>query len=775
MKIFAVVLLLAIVVGPAAAQADVDADALDVLRSDLDFVWILAASALVFLMQAGFMALESGMSRAKNSINIAVKNMADFVIAVAGFWIIGFGLMFGASAGGLVGTTDFFVDVGSSPWRAVFFVFQAVFVGTAATIDSGAVAERTRFSSYVLVSAMTSVLFYPIFGHWAWGSFLSGGTPGWLEARGFLDFAGSTVVHSVGAWVALAGVIVVGPRIGRFDADGRPRKIPPHNLVLVYLGVFILFFGWFGFNAGSTLAATPAIAGITLNTMLAAVFGALSAGALNWWLGDAHIPEAEAIANGLLAGLVGITAGCAFVESGGAVVIGLVSGAVMYGGSLLLERLGIDDVVGAIPVHGFAGVWGTVAVALFITPDQLAALGNTRVEQLGIQFLGVATAFLWVFPLAFGAQKLISVTIGMRVSAEDEQMGLNIAEHGATSSLIGLARSMQRVAETGTYDEDLVVEAEHGTEIGELAEYFNSMLHSLISQRERITRVERKQKAAMKKVTEGREEERRLHSSLQEQQQAADMRLRNFSRQMGENVEAIGTQLDDVNRILGDSTALSDAMVSSFGTMVTQMERMLQSFASITSSTGSAAELVSRSAATVGETSGTVDRLNQAAKRIQGIIETIEDIADRTRILSINAGIEAARAGDAGSGFRVVAGEVRALADNTSASAREIAEYLEEIRSTSAAALTGITSIHSIIETLESQHQHIGATTRSERENVESMQGLMGRVQSDVENVRQSIDAIRAGTSAVRDRVVDSNSALGDVLTDDGGTDRNVG
>ncbi|MCH8290104.1 ammonium transporter, partial [Candidatus Poribacteria bacterium] len=221
----------------------------------MDYIWVLIAATLVFLMQAGFMCLESGMARAKNSINVAIKNMADFVLSVVGFWMVGFGLMFGISQSGLFGTSEFLINIGENPWRAIFFVFQGVFCGTAATIDSGAIAERTRFGTYLFVSFITSCLIYPIFGHWVWGSFLNGETPGWLEARGFIDFAGSTVVHSVGGWVALAGVIVIGPRLGKFAEDGTPRKIPAHNLPLVYLGTFILFFGWFGFNCGSTLAA----------------------------------------------------------------------------------------------------------------------------------------------------------------------------------------------------------------------------------------------------------------------------------------------------------------------------------------------------------------------------------------------------------------------------------------------------------------------------------------------------------------------------------------
>lgn len=263
---------------------------------------------------------------------------------------------------------------------------------------------------------------------------------------GFLDFAGSTVVHSVGGWVALAGTIVVGPRIGKF-IKGKPVKIPPHNLLMVYLGTFILFFGWFGFNGGSTLAASVDIAGIIFNTILGGAFGAIVAGGLSWATSPKKHPDAEMIANGLLAGLLGITAGCAFVETWAAAVIGAVSGLVVFGGSIFLERvLKLDDVVGAIPVHGMCGIWGTLAVGIFITDKHLAATsGLTRLEQFGVQGLGVLVCALWAFGIAFLVSLILKHTMGMRVTSEAEEIGLNVAEHGATTSLIGLAQSMNRL------------------------------------------------------------------------------------------------------------------------------------------------------------------------------------------------------------------------------------------------------------------------------------------------------------------------------------------
>ncbi len=444
-----------------------------------DILWVLIAAMLVFLMQAGFMALETGLSRAKNSINVAIKNLTDFIFSVAAFWFVGYGLMFGRTFSGLFGMSDFFTALDDDSWKATFFVFQAVFVGTAATIDSGVVAERARFSTYLIMSFITSALIYPIFGHWAWGGFFYESQAGWLQRLGFLDFAGSSVVHSIGGWVGLAGAIVIGPRIGRFAADGTPQKIPGHNIVFAYLGVFILFFAWFGFNGGSTLAADPHVAEIILNTIISASFGGITAMFLSMFLGKSKLPEPEMIINGVIAGLVGITAGCAYVGSVSALVIGIGSGFAVYYGTYFLERIGIDDVVSAVPVHAFAGVWGTLATGLFIRERFLAESGLSRIEQVGVQALGVVSCFIWSFGLAYLILRLIKRFVPVRVSIEHEKIGLNIAEHGTSSSISELSDSMRKVISDARIVGVKKLETEIGTEIGDLTNYFNIMIDRL--------------------------------------------------------------------------------------------------------------------------------------------------------------------------------------------------------------------------------------------------------------------------------------------------------
>lgn len=380
--------------------------------------WLVLASVLVFLMQAGFALLESGMSRAKNAVNVMMKNYMDCCVGGVVFWLLGFGLMFGANLTGWYGMSHFALHDGE-PWDYTFLLFQMMFAATAETIASGAMAERTHYWAYLAGAVVISGVIYPIFGSWVWSGLYGG--QGWLAKLGFIDFAGSTVVHSVGAWCALAGILLLGPRLGRYGSDGQARLIPGHNLGMVALGGFLLWFGWFGFNAGSNLAVSSSLGLIALNTHLAALCGAI--GALVAQRSTASPVLLTSTVNGSIGGLVGITAGCASMAPGYAALTGLIAGFVVIYGMRLLDRLRIDDVVGAVPVHGFAGIWGTLAAGLFYQGD----LFNW--SRVAVQALGAAAAFLWAFPLALLLYLLLAKTVGLRVSAQHEQRGLDFAEH----------------------------------------------------------------------------------------------------------------------------------------------------------------------------------------------------------------------------------------------------------------------------------------------------------------------------------------------------------
>ena len=409
--------------GDAATPESLQA-AIETLQGHANILWTLVAACLVFWMQAGFAFVESGFTRAKNAAHIMMKNMLDMSIGALSFWLVGFGIMFGAT-NGIFGMDHFLLSpdngTGDGQWEYTFWMFQVVFAATAATIVSGAMAERTRFAAYLVYSVVITAVIYPVFGHWAWGNLLLD-QPSWLADMGFIDFAGSTVVHSVGGWAALAGAIVVGPRLGKFGPDGKARPIPGHNMSMAALGVFILFLGWFGFNAGSTTTADGTIARIAVNTFLAACTGSIFAMLTSWK--KYGKPDVGMTLNGVLAGLVGITAPCASVSPLSSIIIGAVAGVLVVFSVRFFDRVKVDDPVGAISVHGVCGAWGTLAAGLL---DE----GGFSLAQVGVQCVGIVVAFVWTFGVAFILFKIIDAAVGLRVSHDEEVQGLDVGEHGS--------------------------------------------------------------------------------------------------------------------------------------------------------------------------------------------------------------------------------------------------------------------------------------------------------------------------------------------------------
>jgi len=468
-----------------------------------NLIWMLLAAAMVMLMQGGFCFLESGLVRAKNSINVAMKNIADFCVAGLLFWMVGFGLMFGKDWSGVAGSSFFLLEESDNAWLLTFFLFQMVFCGTATTIISGAAAERMRFSVYLILSGIVSAVIYPIFGHWAWGGLVEGTGSGWMAEMGFIDFAGSTVVHSVGGWTALATVIIVGPRVGRFDDEN--GRIQGHNFPMAALGTLLLWFGWFGFNGGSTLAVDGSIPLILVNTNLAAAAGGVCGLIVSrCWHGR---PKVTDIMNGVIAGLVGITAACHMVNPTAAIVIGGVAAMVSLFGTVLLERFKVDDVIGAVPAHAMAGCWGTLAVALLGKPEFFAE-GMTRLGQLQIQAIGVGTCFVWSCTMATLALGVIQLFIPLRVSVQAEMEGLNVHEHGASTEILDLLDEMRTQSIEGDFSKAVTVEPH--TEVGQIAQEYNKVLHKVVEEIERreslvgqLQHAEEKFRTIFENATEG--------------------------------------------------------------------------------------------------------------------------------------------------------------------------------------------------------------------------------------------------------------------------------
>ncbi len=715
------------------------------LQNNLDHVWTMTAAGLVFFMQFGFLLLESGMVRSKNSINVAQKNIADFIISTMLFGLVGFMIMFGGSIGGLFGLEwNLFAFDSIEDWTFTFFVFQLVFCGTAATIVSGAAAERTKITAYMLVAAFIGCFMYPVFGHWAWGNLLNGDNPAWLADLGFVDFAGSTVVHSIGAWAALAVIIVVGPRKDRFDENGKPRTIQGHNAVMAMGGALVLWIGWIGFNGGSTTAGTAAFAHIVANTVVAGAAG----GMMEMFLGRKFegFFRPERSINGVLAGLVSITAGCDVVSIWGAIALGAIGAAVAYGAAyFMLHKLKLDDAIGAIPVHGVAGAWGTIGLVFFAHPDGLPA--GSMFAQLWVQVVGVLAAFAWglgttyVFVKILNTMHLGEAERGIRVSAHDEEVGLNVAEHGASLGTGVLQKAMQELAE-GKADLSKRIKMEVGSEAAELAYLFNKIMENMEADSFRMQKIADQKITLEQQQSEERreQEERRLQDEFKAQQRQQELRegmIEKFRQGLNGITDEVMVSVTSLN-------ALAEQMVSAASQSTLEateaseivaaanqhIQEVVQTIRSLEAVTGNiehqvqASDAASSDAATnIKLASQVMERLENSSRSIGQVVKVIGEIAQQTNMLALNATIEASRAGEHGRGFGVVAGEVKSLANQTAQAASQVTAQISEIQ---AATLEASESLANVRETLTG----LSETSRLVFEGIREQSATLGQISS---------------------------------------------
>ena len=685
-------------------------------QTNSDHIWTMTAAALVLLMQVGFLFLEAGMVRSKNSINVAQKNIADFAISVGVFFLIGFAVMFGASQGGFHGWSFGLAAFdGMDDWSYTFFVFQAVFVGTAATIVSGAVAERMAFAGYLIMAVVLAALIYPVFGHWAWGNLLDGDNTAWLADAGFIDFAGSTVVHSVGAWVGLAAVIVLGPRIGRFGADGKPNKIHGHSLVLTTAGAIILLFGWIGFNGGSTTAGTPDFARVIANTIVAATFGTIAALVVGRLYDGFYVPTRSV--NGMLAGLVGITAGCFAVNPHGAAMIGLICGALVVASEeIMLRKFRLDDVVGAISVHGVCGAAGTILVAFFALESELAA--GSRWDQLLVQTMGVAVALVWALGLSLVMFKIIDMLIGIRVSEEDELKGLNAAEHGASLGTGALQEALFKITHEHK-DLSIRLDDSTGDEAGEIALVLNPFLDEM----EDLVR-DMNQQARQVASTSGEltdlsnqfvDSTRHLSGGTTTMAHEA-----NTLREETLSARAVSRQMSDHARTIASETR---TMADHFQAVAQTVDTFAGSVAGVAGSARTASEVADRANRISSDTAEKMNTLASVSEQVVEVVTLINAIADQTNLLALNATIEAARAGEAGKGFAIVASEVKQLSTQTQKATEEIETRIQAMRSGAMDAVEGITSVGQIINEMSGSLKDIMRETSDQETMSQSLRG----------------------------------------------------
>ncbi len=662
-----------------------------VLAKNVDILWVTFASALVFFMQAGFLLLESGLVRSKNSINVAIKNLLDYVVGMICFFLFGFGFMYGTSWGGWIGKDLFLLEGLESGKEFSFFLFQVTFMGTAATIVSGAVAERIRFQAYLVCSVFVSLIIYPVFGHWAWGA-------GWLAQSGFHDFAGSSVVHSIGAWVSLAGVIVLGARKDRFDGLGKPRELYGHNLPFSVLGTFILWFGWFGFNGGSTLALTDAVPKIIVNTSLAACAGCCSAIFFDYLVKG--LPQVGGAINGVLGGLVAITAGCDVVTPSAALWIGLIAGVLVEFAVYAMENwLKLDDVVGAFPVHGIGGIWGTLAICIFAQDASLRSLA-----QWEAQLTGVAVCAVWAFSMGLVLFFLMKFTITIRVSSEDEEKGLNESEHGAKTVWLDLMNAMKYVADSK--DLRKRIEVDRGMESGAVAELFNRLLLSLTQ----IISVVKENSDKIENESESLENSALAIIKEIEKQKERTENVRTISDLLESSLKAVLDLVQEERKRSGEMRIMSEEMSEG----MLELEKDILSSGKITSSIQ---EIAFSGEKTLADTVKNMQGLNGSAKKVEEIVNILQKIAEQLGMLSINAAIESARGGD--KGFAVVAEQISILSEKTSSNAKHAHKYLREIW-----------------ETVNASLASLGAT-------VESFKSILTKIPELASNMKHSFDSVR--------------------------------
>ncbi|MFD2216267.1 ammonium transporter [Metabacillus endolithicus] len=702
---------------------------METIELNMNVLWIVIATFLVFFMQAGFTLLEAGLVRAKNSINVAMKNVIDLLITTIVFALVGFALMFGSSSSGWIGLDGFFLrGLEEDPYNWAFLLFQIVFAGTAATIVSGAIAERVKFGAYIIGTIMISAIIYPIFGHWAWGSLWSGEDQGWLEALGFIDFAGSTVVHSIGGWVALAATIIVGPRIGKYTFTGETQKFAMSNAVLAVTGVFILWLGWFGFNAGSTGIADVSIAVISLNTHFGAVSGGTAALIISWVLDKR--PRVEDILNGILAGLVSVTAGANILTPEFALISGAIGGILVIFSLRLIDSVfKIDDAIGAIAVHGVCGAWGTLALALFAPLESLVR--ETRIEQIGVQLLGIGTAFVWAFGMGLIIYGIMKFTMKIRVEKEEEEAGLNVSEHGASISVLDTIVAMNEIA-AAKGDLTKKIHYEAGEDMAELNEAFNTVLSTLND----LVHQVKTQTANVLSTTDN------VLSLSEDSKQSASLQMTEIDETYSyvtQSEKWLEKEIEVENQVIAEIQQAFSS-IEQIGNQLNWIQKEISDISSFVHNVGELNEDVHQKMTLFNEN---ISKITNYANESGQMIDIITDVSEQINLLSLNASIEAARAGESGRGFTIVANEIKKLALKSKSSTEDIRKMIQQTTRETTAGFSEVIELSKKIDLLSTELSKMPKRFNTIDEKVYQVSHFMNSFLVTLERVNQDTVTIQ--------------------------------
>ncbi len=745
--------------------ATISADQLEGLRQEFakftaeqqkhaDFVWVLDCIALVMFMQVGFLLVEAGLVRTKNTINVALKNYSDFFLAVVCFYLIGFTLMFSPSLGGIIG-----IDFGysskilNSSWDLAYFTYQAMFIGTAATIVSGAVAERMKFSSYCIVTITLTTLVYPVFGHWVWGNTFYSSNQPWLAELGYMDFAGGTVVHSLAGWVSLAAVIIIGPRIGKFTEDGEAVKIPGHSMVLATAGALILYVGWIGFNAGSTRASSNELALIIMNTVIAGSFGGFASMLVGRYHEKYYHPET--MINGVLSGLVAVTAGCNVFSPNAAAFIGGLAGIIFIFASEIIEKkFKLDDAVGAVSVHGVCGALGALMIPILAPTEKLA--NGDWLSQLGVQAFGVFVCFVWAFGVGYIILRLISRFIGLRVSEEDELKGLNRSEHHATMGNYEIQKALLKIA-TGEADLSTRLDEKTGDEAADLAKLINPFLErfqELVSSVSETSSTLSKDLELISSVV--KDSALSLKDNSNEVEEASEV-VNSSTISAAEKADVIS---QDTTRIAGTAKTVS-ANIRELADVINNLSVAMDTI----DQSAESADTISKEALELSENAQqTISSLVKAAEEIDSVVGLLDDVQSKTNLLALNATIESERAGEYGRGFAVVAQEVKTLSQSATGATDEIRKCLSEIQATSNSAADILQRVGETVGVVNKSVSDIRITAHKESSVIKNISSGVVESANDVVGVSEDISELSDQVSLFSENVKEAASRSQDGL-----------